>query len=251
MAYVIEQNFIKGVPNVPFRNGKGEGVVNHCTDNPNHSGGDTPTTEHNFESRTFNNAWVHFFVGVENRQPKIIQNSSLASGCYGAGPTANSRYWQIELCMYDDPTLFKIAYDAYVWLTAKLLFDAKLGVTDNKTLLSHKEVADDWHETTHSDPIQYLASHGVSWSQHVTNVMNKYRNMLQPSSPFIQVVRVLCETDIRADHSHTSGYIKNGHAGEVYNVIERYGDWHRVILDNKGNSGWIDGNNGNNLFWVR
>jgi N-acetylmuramoyl-L-alanine amidase CwlA len=177
MGYEITQNIIPGLPNVPFRYGHYEGVVNHCTDSANHSGGDTPTNERNYESRTFNSAFVHFFVGVENGAAKIVQCAPITSGAYGAGKTANARFIHIELCMYDDIKLFKIAYDAYVWLTAKLLHDGGLGVVDNSTILSHKEVADDWHETTHSDPINYLLNHGISWAQHIQNVKGVYVQM--------------------------------------------------------------------------
>jgi N-acetylmuramoyl-L-alanine amidase CwlA len=177
MGYVIEQNIIPGLPKVPFRNGQYEGVVNHCTDSVNHNGGDTPTNERNYESRTYNSAFVHFFIGVESNKAKIVQCAPLEYGAYGAGKTANARYIHIELCMYDDQNLFKLAYDAYVWLTAKLLHDRGLKVVDNLTLLSHKEVADDWHETTHSDPINYLASHGIWWQDHIENVKGEYEKM--------------------------------------------------------------------------
>lgn len=77
------------------------------------------------------------------------------------------------------------------------------------------------------------------------------KNIFPPASPFIQVVKVIAETDVRADHSHDSGFIKQAHVNEFYNVVERFGDWHRVVLDDEGNKGWIDGNNGQNLYWVR
>lgn len=225
MPYEIIQEFIAGVPDVPFRFGKGEGVVNHCTDNPVRGGGDTPTGEHNYEARTFNDAWVHFFVGVENGQAKIIQNSSLASGCYGAGMTANSRYWQIELCMYDDPNLFKIAYDAYVWLTTKLLYDAKLGVTDRATLWSHADISNTFKETDHQDPVAYLASHGISWTQHVNNVIGAYQNLqraaLQQTAPnkdfLLKVIVSSLYYYNKPDWNAKAGIV---HQNEVFTVVD-------------------------------
>jgi LysM repeat protein len=178
MSYTIEQNFIQGLPEIPFRNGASEGIVNHCTDSPNHSGGDTPTNERNYEAGTFNSAFVHFFVGVENNQAKIEQVANTSFIAYGAGHTANQRYIHIELDMYDDANLFKIAYDAYVWLTAKLLADRKLGVSDKGSLWSHKEISDTFKETSHQDPISYLESHGISWTQHVANVTAQYNAMV-------------------------------------------------------------------------
>jgi N-acetylmuramoyl-L-alanine amidase CwlA len=224
MSYVIEQNFIQGLPNVPFRYGRYEGVVGHCTDSANHSGGDTPTNERSFESRTFNNAFVHGFVGVENNQPKIIQCAPLTSGAYGAGKTANSRYLHLELCMYDDPNKFKMAYDAWVWVTAKWLYDGGLGVQDNVTLLSHKEVADDWHETTHSDPIVYLGNHGISWAQHVSKVASVYNSfrVIQPQTPSSGqfLVKVLAGSLYyynKADWNAKAGMVTKG---QVFTVVQ-------------------------------
>lgn len=70
------------------------------------------------------------------------------------------------------------------------------------------------------------------------------------SSPIIQVVKVLQNTDIRALPNHTSGYVGEAVKDHIYNVVERSGDWHKVILDNNGHLGWIDGNGGQNLFWI-
>lgn len=67
----------------------------------------------------------------------------------------------------------------------------------------------------------------------------------------LQVVKALVESDVRSQPSHTSSYLGNVHKGQIYNVVERSGDWHKVILDNNGHTGWVDGNNGQNLFWIR
>lgn len=179
--YQITQDFIVGLPNFSYRNGVGayEGIVQHCTDSPNRSGGDTPQREVDYERGTFNSAFVQFFVGVENGQAVIRQCAPIEYGCYGSGYTSNHRFAQVELCMYDDPNLFKIAYDAYVWLSAKILFDKKLGVQDGVTIFSHKQIADLWHETDHSDPIDYFLKHGLTWSNHVQNVEGAYNQMIQ------------------------------------------------------------------------
>jgi GH25 family lysozyme M1 (1,4-beta-N-acetylmuramidase) len=66
---------------------------------------------------------------------------------------------------------------------------------------------------------------------------------------FIMTVRVECETDVRAEPSHKSGFIKNAHKGETYNVIRLVNDWHEIAVDNH-TKGWIDGNNGHNLYWL-
>jgi GH24 family phage-related lysozyme (muramidase) len=70
------------------------------------------------------------------------------------------------------------------------------------------------------------------------------------SNGIIAVVQVLQETDIRSDCSHTSGFIRNAHKGEIFNVIEHVNpSWHHVIVANN-EYGWVDGDNGNNLGLV-
>lgn len=240
MDFLITQNFINGLPQMPYRNGIGnyEGVVCHSTAN----NGDSAIGERNFESNTYNQAFVHFFVD----DTTIIQTANTSFLAFGCCYTGNQRFVQVELCETSDQGKFLAAYEKYVWLLAKILFDKKLGVHDGVTLWSHKQVSDTWRESDHQDPIDYLASHGISWQQHVFNVNTAYQNMCNP----FQVVKVLCDTDIRADHDHTSAYIKNAVKGEMYNGVEHYGNWVRVLLDNKGNKGWIDSNNGQNLYWV-
>ena len=67
----------------------------------------------------------------------------------------------------------------------------------------------------------------------------------------MQVVKVLTETDVRTDPDHNSGYICNVHPGQVFNVWQRTGDWHLIIVDPSRNiTGWVDGANGTNLEWV-
>jgi GH25 family lysozyme M1 (1,4-beta-N-acetylmuramidase) len=67
----------------------------------------------------------------------------------------------------------------------------------------------------------------------------------------LMVVRVECETDVRAEPSHTSGYIGNVHAGQIFNVWDHAGDFLLIIFDVEKNIvGWVDGNGGKNLYWL-
>lgn len=232
MNYDIKQEFIPGLPRYAYRNGVGayEGVVCHATDNYE----DTAENERNYESSTWGNAFTHFFVD----DVSIIQVANTDFLSWGCGKIGNLRYVQIELCQSKNQTKFNNAYSRYVWLIAKILHDKGLGVVDGKTLVSHKWVTENLGGTTHSDPISYLSSHGVSWSQHVQNVSDAYNDM---NNGFLQVVKILNQTDIRDDHSHTSGYIKDALPGELYNVVEVFGSWRKVAVDNS-RQGWIDGN---------
>lgn len=67
----------------------------------------------------------------------------------------------------------------------------------------------------------------------------------------LMVVKVLQNTDVRIDPDHSSVYLGDALKGQLYNVWKHTGDWHYIILDPKTNTcGWVDGNNGTNLYWV-
>ena len=161
-TYPISVQIIPGLPKVQFRNGKPEGVIAHSTATPEASA----QAEHNFEARTFTNAFVHFFVDWN----QIIQNAPTNYGCYGCGAIGNRRFIQVELCETKDEKKFKESYDRYTWLLAKLLHDNKLGIDDFHT---HHWVTQNLGGTTHVDPDGYLASHGVSVSQLTKDVKRK------------------------------------------------------------------------------
>jgi LysM repeat protein len=69
----------------------------------------------------------------------------------------------------------------------------------------------------------------------------------QNTASFVMTVKVLNQTDIRDQPSHTSGYIKDALPNEIYNVIQVSNDWHQVAVNNQV-KGWIDGNNGHNVL---
>lgn len=175
--YQITSKLLTGIPTTPYRNGVGayEGVVCHATESTNHSGGDTPSGERDFEQSTHQNAFVHFFVGVEQGNAVIVQTAPTDYTAWGAGAAANQRYVHVELCMYDDPATFSLAYGAYIWLLAKLLKDRNLDVTPahpdgTGTVWAHSDVTNYLGGTTHTDPNSYLAAHGITWDQHIANI---------------------------------------------------------------------------------
>jgi peptidoglycan hydrolase-like protein with peptidoglycan-binding domain len=178
MAFTINQNLIPGLPQEAYDGGVGAylGVIGHATDNM----GDTANNERSYEARTFNDAFVHFFVD----DTQILQVADINYLCYGAGHTANhAGYVQIELCESSDPAKFAAAYSKYVWLLAKILFDKKLSVIDGKTLMSHAQVSQLIGGTDHMDPLSYLASHGMSWTNVVADVTAQYNAMANGQDP--------------------------------------------------------------------
>ena len=164
------QNIIPGLPKEVYDAGHYVGVVAHATAN----NGDSADGERNYESTTWQNAFVHFFVD----DLKIEQVADTQYLCYGAGHTANHMgYAQVELCQTTDATKFATAYVQYVWLLAKLLYDLKLGVTDGVTLMSHAQVSAKWKETDHTDPIDDLATFNKTWANVVADVTAQYNEM--------------------------------------------------------------------------
>lgn len=183
MSYLIVQNLIPGLPKVAYDSGHYVGVVAHATAN----NGDSADGERNYESSSWQLAFVHFFVD----DTKIEQVADFNYVCYGAGHTANHLgYVQVELCQTTDPAKFAAAYDRYVWLLAKLLYDRKLGVVDGVTLMSHAQVSAKWHETTHTDPIDYLASHGKTWANLVDDVTTQY-NVMKEANDVLKIAVLL------------------------------------------------------------
>jgi N-acetylmuramoyl-L-alanine amidase CwlA len=169
--YTITVNLIPGLPQIPYEKGVGayDGVVLHSTAVYD----DTTQAEREYETRNWNTAFVHAFVD----DTTILQTADFNHIAWHAAQTANSKFIGLELCQSHDAQKFAAAYDRWVWLAAKLLYDKKLGVVDGVTLLSHKQVSDKWHQCDHEDPLSYLQSHNKTWADVVADVTAKYNEM--------------------------------------------------------------------------
>jgi N-acetylmuramoyl-L-alanine amidase CwlA len=177
--YQIEKNFIPGLPQIPFRKGVGqyEGVCLHATA----VYGDTPDGERSYETRHWQDAFVHSFTD-EN---KILQVADWNYISYGCCHTGNQFLLNFELCQDHDHNLFLAGYDKWVWQAAYALYQRKLGVIDKVTLWSHAEVSDTFKESDHQDPIAYLAEHGKTWHD-VVNDVTAYYNQFEEEERMIQ-----------------------------------------------------------------
>lgn len=169
--YAINVNVIGGLPRIPFRNGVGayEGVVLHSTA----VYGDSANGERNYETQHWSDAFVHGFVD----DTQILQTADFDYIAWHAGHTANQRFLGFELCQTYDRAKFLAAYDRWIWLAALKLYERKLGVVDGVTLLSHAQVSARWHECDHTDPLDYLAYHGKTWANVVSDVTAYYEQM--------------------------------------------------------------------------
>lgn len=218
MSYPINVDLIPNLPKQPYRNGIGnyEGICCHSTDDYNATAANEDSYFHNnWQNRS---AFVHFIVGWD----EIVQNADINYISWGCA-NGNVRYINIELCETADDALFQRSYDMYVWLIAKLLLDRKLGVTDGESLVSHDWVSKNLGGTNHTDPIEYLASHGVSWSQHVSNVQTEYNRQSNPVSPSpsqpMGVVTVICSAlNLRAGSGTNFKVLRVLKNGERYLV---------------------------------
>jgi len=154
--------------------GKPEGVIVHETATPN-------VNAEQFV-KSFNNNWprlqtyVHAFV--DDQQALNIHSSDYL--VWGAGPTANSRYIQVELCRVNSYDAFarSLANDAnYV---ARKLIQYNLPDVPHQTVLSHKETGPMFGETNHQDPDSYFAAWGYDMNQ-FNELISLYYNNLKNS----------------------------------------------------------------------
>ncbi|PEO88116.1 N-acetylmuramoyl-L-alanine amidase [Bacillus pseudomycoides] len=167
-AFADRTLIIDGLPKTPYRYGVGayEGVVAHSTATP-----EAPAINiQKYESRTWRNAFVHYAVDWN----ETIQIADTRYIAYGGGPGANKRFVHVELCETSDYDKFKVSYDKYVKLLAKILRDRGLSV--EKGLWTHYDVTKYLGGTDHEDPLNYLSSHGVSEAQFRADVQRAYNN---------------------------------------------------------------------------
>ncbi|AKP67235.1 N-acetylmuramoyl-L-alanine amidase family protein [Companilactobacillus ginsenosidimutans] len=130
-------------------------------------------------AQSFNNGWqqrqayVHAFT--DDVQTLNIHNTDY--GVWGAGPTANARYIQIELCEVYTTDQFarSVANDAYY--VATMLHKYGLPVQYGTTVVTHAQVAQWFHETDHTDPTGYFAKWGYGMDQFIPLVNTYYNEM--------------------------------------------------------------------------
>lgn len=129
------------------------GMVVHETATPNA----TDENEVKYYNSGNRHADVHGFIDYDS----ITQTAPWNERVNGAGPSANMRFIQIELCHFDDPSKFQEIWDRGVWLFAWVFINVlKITTVTKDNLMGHKEVSEKWHETDHTDPYDFFADHG-------------------------------------------------------------------------------------------
>ncbi|PGZ96928.1 N-acetylmuramoyl-L-alanine amidase [Bacillus pseudomycoides] len=241
-AFADRALIIDDLPHTPYRNGVGmyEGVVAHSTATP-----EAPAINiQRYESRTWQNAFVHYAVDWN----ETIQIADTKYAAYGAGQYANKRFVHVELCETADYDKFRASYDKYVKLLAKILRDRGLSV--EKGLWTHYDVTHHLGGTDHEDPLDYLASHGVSEAQFRADVQRAYNDSStntsvpnQPSKPAEQPTVV---TDGVAYILGTNINLRKG-ADTSYSVIRKLNKPENYIVYAE-KDGWLDLGGGQ---WVK
>lgn len=146
---------------IHYRHGKPEGVVIHETADPGATAKD--------EALYFNSKWnkiyayVHAFVDHQT----VMQMMTPNLGCWGAGPMANDRFVQIELCEETTRPNFAKSINNDAIYAASILHRYHLKPTNathngKGTVWSHYAVSKFLGGTDHTDPTGYFAKWGYS-----------------------------------------------------------------------------------------
>lgn len=162
---------------IDYRIGKPEGVVIHETATP----GATAWNEVTYFNREWPNiqSYVHAFADANN----ILQIHDTDYGVWGAGPWANSRMVQIELCQENTWDAFARSVNNQAYFTAVML--KKYGLTpslaDGKgygTIWSHYAI-NQYHPSAggHVDPITYFNKWGYTMWQFYQLVQYHYNKL--------------------------------------------------------------------------
>lgn len=161
--------FISGLPREPYRHGVGnpEGVVLHETG----AWGGTAHSNWLYESRHWENAFVHYFVDWDGAV-RVADTDYL---CWGCGHTGNQRFVQIELVRTRDRQKFNQSYKHYVNLVANVLHEYNLKPRRLDTLWTHHDITRHLGGTTHTDPDAYLEYHGTTVRQLIHDIEVAYR----------------------------------------------------------------------------
>ena len=161
--------------------GKPEGVVVHETATPGATAWD--------EGRYFNNNWMtaYTYVHAVVDNTKTIQLMSTDYGVWGAGPKANVRYIQIELCEVSTRSKFvqSVANDAYYIATLLHQYNltpSRANKNGSGTIWSHNEVSHYLGGTDHGDPDGYFAKWGYSMSKFYSLITYYYNKQAGSSS---------------------------------------------------------------------
>ena len=168
MSYQVSEQLLSyNRPRTPLNP---QGIVIHDTDTP----GATAQNEHDYFNSADRQASAHYFVDWT----QIIQTIPDNEISWGCGPTGNSKFLNIEMCVPVIPALFQDVWDRTVWLVASLC--VKYGWSTGPNVYSHNGISQMYHETGHTDPYAFLQNNGKTWEQLLTAIDTKIAELKAP-----------------------------------------------------------------------
>lgn len=165
-------NHIPGLPQAPYS--LGVGLFEFITMHDTGVDGDTAANEAKYEHGNWNAPGRQAFVGEFVDHTGAIQVADPRYRQWGAGFTANNKAVHLELCHDNTKNGFQAAFTRWCYRSAQYLIARGLGVTDNGTIRSHRQVSNDFKETDHQDPDEYLVRWNASWADVIKTVSTFY-----------------------------------------------------------------------------
>jgi hypothetical protein len=237
MSYEILQAVTKN--NRTYRKFKPIGVLRHETATP----GATDERESAYFDTTTRKAMVHLFVDWNS----ITQKVPVDEIVWGAGPSANSRYIQFEMCHVphnvsraEQERMFKEVWKRSVWLSAYLLVNyVGTTIVSNDTLPTHHMATDKWHETDHTDPDAYFREYGKDDEDFLQDVRVEVYNMTHKTPEVISIPLTVIPSTLhcRKEPTTLSGILKDFHRGDFITAVQSAGEWWK--LDVNGTPGYV------------
>lgn len=198
--FQVRQDFSINSGNRSWRNRtKTLGTVFHETATPRA----TAKAEMNYFRNNVVKASVHGFID----DVEIVHCLPFPELCWGAGPTANSQFIQVELCHFDNsPEKFFNIWRRAVWWFAQIHIMIGVTTITNRNCMSHYECSKVFRDTDHVDPVGYFAQYGKTVDDFRHDVQQEINAQMRGGSFIVQ------QWEIDAlNWARTNGILANDH----------------------------------------
>lgn len=176
MGYPIIQDFLTnnrpGIKFAPI------GTVVHATAVP---GATAKNIRDSFQNHPQRKASAHATIDWNEIRQMIPWNEKAWHACH----TGNELYIGCELCQSakHDPAKFQAIWNRAIWFYAYWLVNVlHTNVVTKDNLLSHAEVTARYHESDHTDPVEYFAEYGKTMDQFRAAVQAQINSILNPAA---------------------------------------------------------------------
>jgi N-acetylmuramoyl-L-alanine amidase len=162
MMYSVDEQLL--TINRPKTSLKPQGFVIHSTDTPRA----TAQNEYNYFNSGYRGASAHYFIDSTSIVRTVPENEV----AWHAGQTANSKYLSAEMCETEP---FEEVWKRTVWLVADAC--VRYGWSTGPNVWSHRGISNLYHETNHTDPIDFLKRNGKTWDDLLTAIDQEIENI--------------------------------------------------------------------------